>query len=713
MLNCHTVISQVQLNKSLYHSDEVKDFYKQLENIQNDSVRLYYNNLNTKAKQILNSIPGDTLVQSKLKGLFNRAPYFVYKPFVLNNDTYFYRKYTYSTDNTSIYVRHGFEGEEQKIFNPAEFELSNDYNYKINYFRPSWDGKFLAVALSHSGRETSEIFVLDIDKKQLLDVRLPGTKPAGYYGINWLPDNSGFTYLHFPNSEINDFKESETVLYSLDDRNNSNPRTIFSKKNNSSLPINDTHRPIVNIPFGTSKYAFAYIKDTGNYWDVYYTSIHNLKKNKIHWNSLFTRKDKVYRDYFFVINETIYFKSALAASNYKIAYTTMKARSFQNPITIIPQFKDKIIDNFIYTPSGIVYNTLKNGIEAEIFHFQNRTKKSEEILLPFASGSISIDYHCSDSFELVSVLGSGWTTEGIRFLYNSKTKNLEEKMLSPKSLYPEFDDIIVEEIEVKSHDGVFVPLSLILNKNIKKDGKNPVWLTGYGAYGDNSKAIFSPILLKFVSEGGIYAVAHVRGGGEKGDKWYKAGYKITKSNTWKDAIACAKYLAEQGWSSPEHTAIFGSSAGGIMAARAALEKPNQFSALVVHSGLLNPFRRSQLKTDQTTKEFGSYANLEERKALMEMDAFENLKKGTAYPATLLSVGWNDERTPPWMSGKFAARMQECTSSDEPVILRIEKMAGHGSGNAADQFYSLWSDLYRFIFWKTGHPDYQPKKEAPE
>jgi len=210
-----------------------------------------------------------------------------------------------------------------------------------------------------------------------------------------------------------------------------------------------------------------------------------------------------------------------------------------------------------------------------------------------------------------------------------------------------------------------VPLSIIHKKGLEMNGKNPVILYGYGAYGISVKPGFRPNLLLFIKEGGVLTFAHVRGGGEKGVEWHNGGKKLTKPNSWKDLIACTEYMIEQAYTSNQHTAIWG---GG----RAMTERPDLFAVVISQVGVMNKMRSEQYPGGTANaKEYGTVENPEECKALFEMDAYLHLKKGADYPATLLTAGMNDFRVIVWQPAKFAAKLQACQQANKPNLFLVD------------------------------------------
>ena len=280
--------------------------------------------------------------------------------------------------------------------------------------------------------------------------------------------------------------------------------------------------------------------------------------------------------------------------------------------------------------------------------------------------------------------------------------NVTRTDLKPEPLHENLDDFIAKELLVKSYDGTEVPLSVIHHKNIRMDGNNPCLLMGYGSYGISMTPYFSTTTMAWLETGGIYAVAHVRGGGEFGDEWHRAGQKATKSNTWKDFIACAEYLIQENYTSKEKIAGLGGSAGGITVGMAMIENPDLFTAMINQVGATNMIRILESPSGPANiPEFGNPADPEEFKSLLNMDTYYNIKNGIEYPAHLITGGLNDPRTIVWEPAKFAARLQTAQAGKKPILLRIDFESGHGIGDTKSQAFREYADIFTFLLWQFG------------
>lgn len=292
---------------------------------------------------------------------------------------------------------------------------------------------------------------------------------------------------------------------------------------------------------------------------------------------------------------------------------------------------------------------------------------------------------------------SGWTQNRARYRYDINTNSFTPENIKDMKEYPEYKDIIYEEIEIKTYDGLDLPLTIIYKKGLKKNGKNRAIMSGYGAYGSINSPFFNPVFLFWILDGGILVYSHERGGGEKGESWHNGGFKKTKTNTWKDFISSAEYLVKKGYTSPKYIGIESASAGGILIGRAITERPDLFNASIINVGVLNTIRfETTPNGPNSVKEFGTVKDKEEFKYLLEMDAFHHIKKGTKYPATLITAGMNDPRVLAWVPCKFAAKLQANNSGENPILLNVDVDNGHGMDNSADKYDEAHADKYAFF-----------------
>lgn len=688
-----------------YFETKIVDEYRILENLESPSTKKWMKTQTDYTNLILSQIPKRKFYLDKRLEFDKRQGYSVSNLNITNNDKYFYLKKNGNEKVAKLYYRERFSGEEILLYDPANYK-SNEQNHQfvINYISPDLIGNRVVIAMAEKGKELSEVIIMDVKSKYIYPEVIVNTAPANIGGINWLDDNSGFFYTYFPikDPKSSDFyKNAQVILYKI----GTDPKKVidvFSASNNPELKMDEKKAPI--ILDSNDRFYIGMLLDNEYYRQTFIIAKQDLLEGKKTWKPLYNKEDKV-RSLQLSDND-LFFLSQYNSQNYTLCKTNLVKPDFRNPEVLIPEKEDEVIGQYRITKDGIYYTTTKNGVEAKLYQYKEG--KDSSIGLPYPSGSISLKAKGKD-FSEIWVSCSGWANEEQRFRYDLRTGLFSPESLTPITDYPEFRDIIVKEITVKARDGEEIPLSLIYNKNIKMNGKNPVLIDSYGAYGYSRTPFFSRIYLLWANQGGIFAIAHVRGGGEKGKKWRLGGYKEKKPNTWRDLIDCTEYLINEKYTSKDKVAIWGASAGGITVGRAITERPELFKAAILEVPSINTLR-NVLSMDINSEEYGNIKDPKEFKALHEMDAYYHIKKGVKYPATFITAGINDPRVAAWEPVKFAAKLMADNGSKNPVLLQVDYEGGHGNNTTAAHGHANLSDIFAFAFWQLGHPDYQPQNQ---
>jgi len=689
-----------------YHGIEVVDEYRNMENLEDTTVVNWMKRQTEFSDTTLKSISQRKEFLDRILKI-NAKTKFSYGGLRMTTDgSYFYTKMRNDEAVRKLYVRKGFNGEEKLLFDPKDFKPENNKKYLISYFNPSDDGSKVAIALTEGGKEIAEIIVYDLVANKVLPEILTNTWPSDLGGINWLPDGSGFLYVYIPNIDIksSDFiKNTQSVVYKIGNKAN-DFKDIFSKSNNPEIAINKEDFPIVEIPSKFNGYIFGTVAGAARFSDYYYASVKGVYGESVSWKPFFSKEEKI-KD-FLADGNTVFFISEKNGTS-RICKTSLVAPDFSNPEIAVNQIKDEIIKEMRLTKDGLFFSTLKNGVAAKLYFYDGKQYKS--IGLPVASGEIYLQTSKSD-LSALWVFCFRWTQDTTRYRYDGTTNTFTPENIRETADYSEYKDLIVEEIEIKTHDGQDLPLTIIYKKGLEKNGKNRVIMDGYGSYGSLNSPYFSPQSLLWVLDGGILVHTHVRGGGEKGDAWHNGGRKETKPNTWKDFISSAEYMIKERYTSVKYLGVRGGSAGGILIGRAITERPDLFKAAIIDVGVLNAIRFENTPNGpNTVKELGTVKNEEEFKALLEMDAFHHIRKGTNYPATLITAGLNDPRVIAWIPAKFAAKLQANNVGENPIFLDVDLDGGHGGDVSFNKIYEKMTDTYAFFYWQLGHPKYKLKE----
>jgi prolyl oligopeptidase len=305
---------------------------------------------------------------------------------------------------------------------------------------------------------------------------------------------------------------------------------------------------------------------------------------------------------------------------------------------------------------------------------------------------------------------TSWTTSPRWYSYDSAKGMLADTKLDARSPV-DFSGIVADEVKVQAQDGTMIPLSIIHRRDLKRDGSNPTLLYAYGSYGISSDPSFSANRMAWFERGGVYAIAHVRGGGEYGEEWHLAGKGANKVHTISDFIDCAKWLVDNRYTSPAKLGARGGSAGGITMGGAITHAPQLFAAVLDEIPVSDQLRiETTPNGPPNVPEFGSVKTEQGFKNLYATSAVQHVAKGTAYPAVMLTTGINDPRVDPWQAAKMAATLQDATSSAKPILLRVDYDGGHGLiGGSKSQAVALGADEYSFLLWQFGTPGFQPTR----
>ncbi|HUG93580.1 MAG TPA: prolyl oligopeptidase family serine peptidase, partial [Planctomycetaceae bacterium] len=259
------------------------------------------------------------------------------------------------------------------------------------------------------------------------------------------------------------------------------------------------------------------------------------------------------------------------------------------------------------------------------------------------------------------------------------------------------DAFVTEQVFYASKDGTRVPMFLTYKKGLEKDGDNPTLLYGYGGFNIAMTPRFSISWLAWMEMGGVFAMANLRGGGEYGEEWHRAGTKLNKQNVFDDFIAAAEWLIDKKVTSAKRLAIHGRSNGGLLVGAAMTQRPDLFGACLPAVGVMDMLRFHQFTAGRFwVDDYGSADNAEEFQALIAYSPYHSLKEGSAYPPTLITTADTDDRVVPAHSFKFAARLQECHEGEAPVLIRIETRAGHGAGKPTEMIIEEVADMWTFL-----------------
>lgn len=687
-----------------YFGTTYKDPYRWLEDLKDAKVSAWFKSQADLTESLLAKIPARDALASEWTSLDALKPA-RYSGFAMEHGRLFYKKTLGSENVGKLYVRDGWNAAERLLFDPARVTpraaKPGDVT-TIQAVSPSPDGRLVAIGFSAGGAEFSDIRLLDVDRGQLL----PESIYPSYGPFGWTMDSQS---LFYDMGKVTDIK-------SLDIEQNRQTRLhkigtpvsadvdFFSNESYPLLGITAREMPQAFVDESYPDYVIGSVTTVQNEMRIFYAPTAQVKAGtKVTWRVLCDPTDHLVRGLAFDRNY-VYAVTYAGSPRYKLVRTSVTHPDWQKAETVIPEGQDSI--QHLTRSKSFLFVVYSDGILGRIAKYNLETGQTFGLTLP-ASGTADIacpDVHSNRCI----VFTTSWTRPEGLWDFDGDRDVLTKSVFDTQVTYPGFENLVSEEEEVPSYDGTMVPLSIIHRKDLKLDGSTPAILEGYGAYGISYAPAFD-IRFSVALHGVVLAYCHVRGGGEKGENWYKAGYKASKPNTWKDFIACAEYLTKRGYTSASRLAGTGTSAGGILISRAITERPDLFAAVVCNVGVANALRGEfDANGPVNVPEFGTVKDPVEVRGLYEMDGVQHVTPGVKYPAVLGVAGWNDPRVAPWQPGKFVAALQAASSSAKPVLLKVNYDDGHFTEEKTVTIRNFASQ-FAFLLWQTGHREFQPTK----
>lgn len=680
-----------------YFGTKITDNYQWLEDLKSPEVKNWFKAQSDYSHTIIDKITNRDLLYNSMKQIQEMGGD-SYSYARQRGNIYFYVKTQKNEKLSKLYQRNLSTGKETLIFDPETYKKDS----QITNFSIDSKGNKIAILLSKSGGEICELRILDLKTNKILDDAL--SPIWSEFNFEFTPDDKSIIYTKMSTGDPNSnmlLKEMKAMLHQIGTHPDKDI-VLASKEEYPELNILTEQFPMVYFS-EDYQYIVLEIGSTKSENPQFYAPYSSIKDKKTPWKQIVKASDEITQT--FINGDQLYFLSHKKAPNYKIGVTSLSNPDFDHAKIIIPESNDVI--RSMNNSKNYLYYSLSNGITQDKYQIDLKTSTIKKVLLPDGvNNSNPLNSRENDNLQCYN---SNWLTPATAYEYNPQNeKVVKSKYFNGSSHYPDYNKLYeVKEIEVKSHDGTMVPLSIIYPKNIKMDGNNPAYITGYGGYGISSTPRFSNRLVALLEQGAVLAIAHVRGGGEKGENWHTGGMKVNKPNTWKDFIACSEYLINQKYTSPSKLIGNGASMGGVLIGRAITERPDLYAVAIAEVGMTNVLRsQNSANGANQIPEVGSLKNPEDIKSLIEMDAQSKTKKGVKYPAVIVRTGMNDSRITPWEPAKLAAALQNSTASGKPVLLYVNYENGHFT-NDLDVVFKEYSDIFAFALWQVGHPKFQP------
>ena len=604
-----------------------------------------------------------------------------------------------NAETYKLYVRKGVHGQDRLLIDPDTY-AQNGSHASLDWWASSPDGSHVVFGTSPGGSENSTARILVTETGQILPETIDRTEDGS---PSWSEDGSGFFYNRLQAGVADDstdkYKDSACWFHRLNTDPGADAKVLW-KGSSPVVAMTDVDFPIVGAVPGSPLATGAVVSGVQNELGLYVSDAAATARGQPVWRQVCLPADKVTN--IAVRGEEIFLLSHAGASNYQVLRTTAAEPNVAHAKVAVPP-SAAVIRGLAAARDGVYIQELNAGIGGlRRLGYDGRVTT---IALPFPG---SIDALYTDTLhDGAWFLLQGWVRPTV-LCYVGADGAVTQTDIAPQppidaSLY------VSEELLAPARDGTKVPLSVVYKKGLKRDGTAPLLLWAYGAYGITEDPAFVAHWLPLLDLGGVFALAHVRGGGELGEDWHLAGQKLHKPNTWRDDIDCAEFLIRERFTSPNKLAIMGGSAGGITVGRFLTERPDLAAVVFDLVGVSNPMR-SEFSPNgpPNIPEFGSVTTEEGFKGLWEMDSYQHVKDGMKYPSVLLTTGLNDPRVSSWEPTKMTARLQAANASRNPIILRVETDAGHGIGSTRGQRDRETGDELAFMLWRTGDPRYQPK-----
>jgi prolyl oligopeptidase len=693
-----------------YHGVKIVDPYRAMENLKDPKVVEWMKAQSAYSTAVLDQIPGRKMLLQRIQELDKGAPYTVSDLSRLKDGTIFYQKLNAGAETRVICSRKSVTGEETLVLDPKVYETEGGSHASLEFFVPSPDGRFGIAGISKGGSEVTTIYVRDLAAGKDLPVSIDRIETA-YNVPQWLPDSTGFFYSRrqklpagTPASET--YKNTITYLHKMGSPVDEDA-AVFGFELSPKIAFAPLDFPSVRV-FPTSEYLIGQIHHGDSQELTLYTARRDaLGKKTVPWKKVCGVSDAVVA--FEIYGEFVYLVTSKGAPRYKVVRVSLAEPNFAKAEVVLPE-SEIVLTSVSASQAAVFVNATRNGSGLVVQVDPDETDKPKRLEPP--QNLTAEVAETSPFFPDIFVSTESWTKGGALYTYDPAKGEFVASALQPKGAFDDVPGYTSKEVEVKSHDGAMVPLSIIYKEGLKFDGTHPLMLNGYGAYGSIRRAGFSPMNLAWLERGGVIAVAHVRGGGEKGKEWHTAGQKATKPNTWKDLIACAEYLIAEKYTSTGKLAIQGGSAGGILIGRAITERPDLFRVAIIMVGVTDMLRFETTENGPpNVQEYGSVSTKVGFEALLAMSALHQVKDGVKYPAVLLTHGLNDRRVDAWMSGKMTARLQAATASGNPVLLLLDTEAGHGIGSKRSQIQEQLASRWSFALWQMGEEGFQPVQDS--
>ena len=663
-----------------YFGTDIQDPYRWLEDDLSEETMDWVNNQNKTTFNYLNSIPYKRNIKKRLEQIWNYEKRT--SPFNEGDYTYYYKNN--GLQNQYVVYRKKDSEDEEVFLDPNSF--SEDGTISLTGLDFSKNGNLVSYSISEGGSDWRKVVVMDTETKEIIGDTLTNIK---FSGISW-KNNDGFFYSSYDKpegSELSEMTDNHKLYYHKLNTDQNQDKLIFGGKST------DKYRYVSSSVSEDNKYLFI---TASNLTDGNKLFVMNLTKdsNKIEVVS----DDETTDDYVIETDgNTFYILTNSNAPNKKLVRTKYNRLNQKYWIDVIPETENVLN---ISVGGGSFFAEYYLDAISDVSQYDYNGKLIRKLDLP-GLGSFSGLWGKKEQKELYFSFSNYYIPTSI---YSYNPEKGDSSLFWKPDIRFNSSEYISKQIFYESKDGTKVPMIITHKKNIKLNGKNPTILYGYGGFNISRTPGFSVTNAIWMDLGGVYAVPNIRGGGEYGKEWHNAGTKLNKQNVFDDFIAAAEYLISSNYTSSDYLAIRGGSNGGLLVGAVMTQRPDLMKVALPAVGVLDMLRYHKFTAGAGWAfDYGTSEESEEMfEYLLGYSPVHNVEENIEYPATLVTTGDHDDRVVPAHSFKFAAHLQDKQIGKNPVLIRIEKDAGHGGGTPLSKTIDQYSDIFSFTLFNMGY-----------
>ena len=667
-----------------YHGIPVTDPYRWLEELDSPPTRKWVKAENRLTENWLKKFPAREKYRQRLQALWNFERYSV--PWK-EGGRYFFKRNDGLQNQSVVYTLRNLQDKPRVLLDPNQ--LSKDGTVALAGESVSPDGKYYAYGISDAGSDWTEWRVREIGSARDMDDRLKWIK---FSSVSWSADSKGFYYSHYDAPKQDQQLKSVNYFPKLYYHRLGNPqdkdRLIYQRADHkdwsfSGTATDDGRYLLISVERGTEQKNLLYFQDLRHPEK----GIHPVIEE---WRASYEYLGNKGSRFWFLSNDQ--------APRGRILEIDLENPASENWKEIVSQSQDTI-ETASMIDDSFILSYLHDAWHKVVIH--PLKGKAWELKLPGMGSAGGFYGKRTDKETFYS-----WTSFNTPArIYHLDMSTGHSSLFKAPRLKFDPNDYVTRQVFYKSKDGTRIPMFISHRKDLKPDGKTPTLLYGYGGFNISLTPWFSVSRLVWMEAGGIYAVANLRGGGEYGEQWHKAGTKTRKQNVFDDFIAAGEWLVAKGYTSPQHLGIMGGSNGGLLVGAVLLQRPDLFAAALPAVGVMDMLRFNKFTIGWAWKsDYGSPENEEEFKALYAYSPYHNVKQGVCYPPALVTTADHDDRVFPAHSFKFTAALQAAQACDNPILIRIETRAGHGAGKPTGKRIEEAADMLAFLdYFLKGRP----------